>query len=75
MIGAGADDKLDLVGRFGKHHRIGRLTGDIGGGVGMLGAQRLTGLQPVPETLTQYADDGFDPRLVAKAGLEGRSDP
>jgi hypothetical protein len=36
----------------------------------MLCAQRLTGLQLIAETLTQYADDRLDAFLVAKAGLK-----
>jgi hypothetical protein len=70
MVNAGADDQFDLVGGIGKHHRIGQLAGNVRGGMGVLGAYRLAGLELITKSLAQYADHRSNALVIAKARLD-----
>ena len=64
---ADAHDRLHVLGGLRKHHRIGRLVFDPGGGVGVLLAHGLRGDQPIAELLRERANGGFDRLRVASA--------
>ena len=51
-----AHDLAHFLGILHPDHRVGRLVGDPGDGVGVLAADRLAGLQPVAEALPQHGD-------------------
>ena len=65
MLGADPHDLLHLLGRLGEDHGVGRLRRDVGGGVRVLLADRLAGLEALAETLLQDAEHGGDAGLVA----------
>jgi hypothetical protein len=67
---ADAHDLLHLGRGLREHHRIGRLVGDPGEGVGVLLAHRKRGDQAVAERRRQRADHGLD-RFGIAPGLPG----
>ena len=72
VVGADADDVGDLGGGVGEGHGVGGLGRDPGGGVAVLVADRLPGLEPVAEALAQDRGDGRDGGGVARQrGGEG----
>src|SRR5690606_10584353 len=61
---AGLDHRPDVLGAFNKHDAVGKLGRKIGGGVGVLLAEGLAGLQAFAERLLEDTQDPGDPLFV-----------
>src|SRR5690606_41754972 len=63
-------DRLNVLRGRREHLPIGRRGGNIGGGVGVLAANRMAGLEPLAEALLEDAGDGGAAGIVACNGLQ-----
>ena len=70
MLGADPHDLLHLVGVFRKGHAVRRLRGNVGGGMRMLLAHRLPGLEALAEPLLQDAEHAAMPASLRSTASE-----
>ncbi|MND55179.1 hypothetical protein D3C80_462540 [compost metagenome] len=69
MFGTDPDDQFYVFASLNEDDAIRQLRRQIGGGVGMLFAKRLAGLETIRERLLQNPEDSADTVLVARARL------